>query len=143
VRPGLSLSFSRRHLFVRDVSACGLDGLRPTWKSQMFFGNNRSNGSFCVKTLSTALQILWWIVALLFAQPVIAAQGVAIWVIFDRGRDMLRYYGYYGDPDVQAFAQRNDLALLMPFHCRAKSYSDINVDPTKGLAVRSLRRSRS
>jgi dienelactone hydrolase len=53
-----------------------------------------------------------------------------IWVIFDRGRDMLRYYG---DPDVHAFAQRNDLALLMPFHCRAKSYQDINVDPTKGI----------
>ena len=30
-----------------------------------------------------------------------------VWVIFDRGRDMLRYYG---DPDVQAFAQRHDLS---------------------------------
>jgi len=59
-----------------------------------------------------------------------------IWVIFDRGRDMLRYYG---DPDVQAFAQHHDLALLLPFHCGAKSYSapgakgDMNVDPTKGI----------
>ena len=40
-----------------------------------------------------------------------------VWVIFDRGRDMLRYYG---DPDVQAFAQRHDLALMLPFHCARK-----------------------
>ena len=55
-----------------------------------------------------------------------------VWVIFDRGRDMLRYYG---DPDVQAFAQRHDLALLLPFHCRSKSETggDMNVDPSKGL----------
>ena len=56
-----------------------------------------------------------------------------VWVIFDRGRDMLRYYG---DPDVQAFAQRNDLALMLPFHCAAKSVimaGDINTDPAKGL----------
>src|SRR4026209_2540279 len=42
----------------------------------------------------------------------------AVWVIFDRGRDMLRYYG---DPDVHAFAERHGWALLLPFHCRAKS----------------------
>ena len=56
-----------------------------------------------------------------------------VWVIFDRGRDMLRYYG---DPDVQAFAQRHDLALMLPFHCAAKSAvmgGDINTDPSKGL----------
>lgn len=53
-----------------------------------------------------------------------------VWVVFDRGRDMHRYYG---DPDVQALAQRNDLALLLAFHCRAKSYEDINADPAKGL----------
>ena len=56
-----------------------------------------------------------------------------VWVIFDRGRDMLRYYG---DPDVQAFAQRHDFALMFPFHCAAKSPAmkgDLNVDPTKGL----------
>lgn len=53
-----------------------------------------------------------------------------VWVTFDRGRDMLRYYG---DPDVQAFARRNDLALLLPFHCAAKSYGDMNVDPSRGI----------
>lgn len=54
----------------------------------------------------------------------------AVWVIFDRGRDMLRYYG---DPQVQAFAYRKHLALLLPFHCRAKGYEDMDVDPSKGI----------
>lgn len=54
-----------------------------------------------------------------------------VWVIFDRGRDMQRYYG---DPDVHAFARQHDLALLLAFHCRAKSSSgDINVEPGQGL----------
>jgi dienelactone hydrolase len=59
-----------------------------------------------------------------------------VWVIFERGRDMLRYYG---DPDVRGFARAHDLALLMPFHCAAKSYTEpgargeMNVDPSKGL----------
>jgi len=53
-----------------------------------------------------------------------------VWVIFDRGRDMLRYYA---DPDVRSFARRHDWALLMPFHCAAKSYSDMDMDPQKGV----------
>jgi dienelactone hydrolase len=55
-----------------------------------------------------------------------------VWVIFDRSRDMLRYYG---DPDVQAFAQRHDLALMLPFHCASKSETggDMNMDPSKGI----------
>jgi hypothetical protein len=113
-----------------------------------------------VKTLPFALHVLW--ITALCAQRAIAAPGVmfqtsvapqpdedlaadcryeitlldpsrtvkGVWVIFDRGRDMLRYYG---DPDVQAFAQRHDFALMLPFHCRAKSYEDMNVDPAKGI----------
>jgi len=55
-----------------------------------------------------------------------------VWVIFDRGRDMLRMYA---DPDVQAFARRHDLALMFPFHCRAKAGTDgdLNMDPQKGI----------
>ena len=55
-----------------------------------------------------------------------------VWVIFERGRDMLRYYG---DPDVHAFARRHGWALVMPFHCRAKSGTDgdMNMDPSQGL----------
>src|SRR6266849_2322380 len=120
-----------------------------------------------MKTLRHVFQVLL-MTGLFSAQPAVAAQGVvfqtsvapqpdedlasdcryeitltdpsrtvrAIWVIFDRGRDMLRYYG---DPDVQAFAQHHDLALLMPFHCSAKSYSaplekgDMDMDPSKGI----------
>src|SRR5207302_7288463 len=54
----------------------------------------------------------------------------AVWVIFDRARDMLRYYG---DSEVQDFAYRKDLALLLAFHCRAKGYEDMDVDPSKGI----------
>jgi len=56
----------------------------------------------------------------------------AVWVIFERSRDTLRYYR---DADVRAFARRHDLALLFPFHCRSKSETggDMNVDPSKGL----------
>jgi hypothetical protein len=57
-------------------------------------------------------------------------QGV--WVIFERSRDMLRYYQ---DADVRAFARRHHLALLFPFHCRSKSETggDMNVDPSHGI----------
>jgi len=55
-----------------------------------------------------------------------------VWVIFDRGRDILRIYT---DPNVRSFARRHDLALLMPFHCRSKSGTDgdLNMDPSKGI----------
>ena len=57
-----------------------------------------------------------------------------VWVIFDRGRDMLRYYG---DPDVAAFARAHDLALLLAFHCPGRNpdvtNGDIDVEPAKGL----------
>ena len=120
-----------------------------------------------MKTLALGIQSVW-IFALLFAQPLIAAPGVVfqtavipqpeedlaaacryeitlvdpsrtikgVWVIFDRGRDMLRYYG---DSEVQAFARLHDWALLLPFHCAAKSYSappeqgEMNMDPARGI----------
>ena len=53
-----------------------------------------------------------------------------VWVVFDRGRDMQRYYG---DPEVQSFARTQDLALMLAFHCRSKLYADVDVDPTKGI----------
>jgi hypothetical protein len=54
----------------------------------------------------------------------------AVWVVFDRGRDMLRYYDA---ADVQAFAHRHGLALLLAFHCRARSGADgdMNMDPRR------------
>jgi hypothetical protein len=55
-----------------------------------------------------------------------------VWVIFDRGRDVLRYYA---DPDVLKFAERHDFALVLAFHCRAKlgTDGDLNMDPQKGV----------
>jgi dienelactone hydrolase len=56
----------------------------------------------------------------------------AVWVIFERSRDMLEYYR---DTDVRAFARRHDFALLFPFHCpsRSETGGDMNVDPSKGI----------
>jgi hypothetical protein len=53
-----------------------------------------------------------------------------VWVIFERGRDMLKYYQ---DPEVRTFAQRRDFALMMPYHCAATSDGDMNVDPARGI----------
>jgi len=54
----------------------------------------------------------------------------ATWVIFERGRDIGQIYR---DADVRAFARRNHLALLYPFHCAAKAYRDMDIDPLRGL----------
>jgi hypothetical protein len=64
-----------------------------------------------------------------------ARQIRAVWGIFDRGRDMLRYYG---DPEVQAFAYRRDLALLLAFHCRAKGYEGHGRRPKQGYRTRAV-----
>jgi hypothetical protein len=56
-----------------------------------------------------------------------------VWVIFDRGRDMLRYYG---DPEVLRFAERQHWALVLAFQCPGKApddHDDINVQPAQGL----------
>src|SRR5262245_2472785 len=54
----------------------------------------------------------------------------ATWVIFERGRDI---QNIYRDADVRAFARHNHLALLYPFHCAAKVYRDMDIDPSRGL----------
>src|SRR5947209_7124400 len=54
----------------------------------------------------------------------------AVWVVFDRGRDVQRYYG---DSAVQAFAAERHWAMLYAFHCSAKGpeqQGDINADPS-------------
>jgi dienelactone hydrolase len=61
----------------------------------------------------------------------------AVWVVFDRGRDVQRYYA---DSTVQAFAAGHNWAMLFAFQCAAKSpdqHGDINADPSQGLG-RSL-----
>src|ERR1700676_4910190 len=62
--------------------------------------------------------------------PAPNARTRAVWVVFERGLDVQRFYD---DVQVRAFATRNGLAMMMPHHCRAKSYEDIDVDPAKGI----------
>jgi len=40
----------------------------------------------------------------------------AAWVTYDRGPDITRYYS---DPDVLAFAKRNDVAMVLAIQCPA------------------------
>jgi len=60
-------------------------------------------------------------------------QITAVWVIFDRGRDV---HDLYSDAAVLAFARRFRIALLLHGHCpgkRAEDHNDMNMDPSKGL----------
>ena len=54
----------------------------------------------------------------------------AIWAIFDRGLDYLKWYE---DRQVRAFATEHQLALVLAMHCRSKGREDMNVEPTKGI----------
>jgi hypothetical protein len=58
----------------------------------------------------------------------------AVWVTFDRGRDIMKFYS---DPDVVAFARRHDLALMMPHQCPAKNApggpKEMDMDPSHGV----------
>lgn len=54
----------------------------------------------------------------------------AVWVVFDRGQDYLRWYQ---DRQVQAFAREHRLALVLAMQCRSKEREDMIVDPAKGV----------
>ena len=58
----------------------------------------------------------------------------AVWVTFDRGEDIMKFYS---DPDVVAFARRNNLALMMPHQCPAKNApggpKEMDMDPSHGI----------
>jgi hypothetical protein len=58
----------------------------------------------------------------------------AVWVTFDRGRDIMKFYA---DPEVVAFARRHDLALMMPHQCPAKDApggrKEMDMDPSHGV----------
>jgi dienelactone hydrolase len=54
----------------------------------------------------------------------------AVWVIFDRGPEVLHLYN---DADVFRFAEKQRLALLLPRHCRSKEREDIDVQPDRGI----------
>jgi dienelactone hydrolase len=58
----------------------------------------------------------------------------AVWVTFDRGRDIMKFYS---DPDVVAFARRHDLALMMPHQCPGKDApggpEEMDMNPSHGV----------
>jgi len=61
----------------------------------------------------------------------------AAWVTYDRGPDIT---GFYSDPEVMAFAKRNDLAMVLAIQCPAKHASEqgeMDMHPEHGLG-RSL-----
>jgi hypothetical protein len=58
---------------------------------------------------------------------------MAVWVIFDRGRDV---HELYSDDAVLQFAGRFRIALLLHGHCPGKTpedHDDMDMDPSKGL----------
>ncbi len=58
---------------------------------------------------------------------------MAVWVIFDRGRDV---HELYSDEAVLQFAGRFRIALLLHGHCPGKmpeDHDDMSMDPSKGL----------
>ena len=58
----------------------------------------------------------------------------AVWVTFDRGRDILKFYD---DSDVLAFARIHHLALMMAHQCAAKNApggpTEMDMDPSHGV----------
>jgi hypothetical protein len=58
----------------------------------------------------------------------------AVWVTFDRGRDIMKFYS---DPEVIAFAHHHGLALMMAHQCPAKNApggpQEMDMDPVHGV----------
>ena len=54
----------------------------------------------------------------------------AVWAIFDRGQDYLKWYE---DRQIRAFAHGHQLALVLVMQCRSKEREDMIVLPEKGV----------
>lgn len=54
----------------------------------------------------------------------------AVFVIIERGWQV---GNLYFDPEVTAFAERHDLALLLARNCRAKTEEDMDIIPEHGV----------
>jgi hypothetical protein len=61
-------------------------------------------------------------------------QVQAVWVTFDRGEDIMKFYS---DSHVLTFARQHDLALMMPHQCPAKNVpggpKEMDMDPSHGI----------
>lgn len=60
----------------------------------------------------------------------------AVWVTYDRGYDISRYYS---DPEVIAFAKKQAIALILAHQCPAKEpptheNGEMDMDPSRGIA---------
>lgn len=54
----------------------------------------------------------------------------AVWTIFDRGQDYLKWFE---DRQIRAFAHGHQLALVLAMHCRSREREDMIVIPEKGV----------
>ena len=58
----------------------------------------------------------------------------AVWVTFDRGLDIMKFYS---DAGIVAFARKHDLALMMPHQCPAKNApggpQEMDMNPSHGV----------
>ena len=54
----------------------------------------------------------------------------AVFIVFERGPASVRFYK---DPDILSFADKHELAIMMPMHCASKVYEDMDIDPSNGL----------
>lgn len=64
------------------------------------------------------------------ALPANDAAIKAIWVIFDRGQDYLKWFE---DRQIRAFARGHQLALVLAAQCRSREREDMIVLPEKGV----------
>jgi len=62
--------------------------------------------------------------------PDTAQRVKAVWAIFDRGQDYLKWFQ---DRQVRAFATEHGVALMLAMQCRSKGREDMNVDPAAGV----------
>ena len=64
------------------------------------------------------------------ALPATDAPIKAVWTIFDRGQDYLKWFE---DRQIRAFARGHQIALVLAMQCRSKEREDMIVIPEKGV----------
>lgn len=62
--------------------------------------------------------------------PSFARKIRAVFVVFERGPGSI---SFYNDPDIQPFADKRELAMMMPLNCSSKTNEDMDIEPTNGL----------